>query len=77
MAIASVKASGSDGSGAANTMDGKLNTRWSAFGKGQWIQYDLAATKRWAGSISPGIWEIGADTVPRHCSGSEQRSQWG
>jgi hypothetical protein len=53
MVIASVKASDSHGNGAANTMDRNLNTCLSAFGKGQWIQYDLGATKRWAGSASP------------------------
>jgi hypothetical protein len=29
----------------ANTLDGNLETRWSASGQGQWIQYDLGATK--------------------------------
>ncbi|RKH04712.1 carbohydrate-binding protein [Corallococcus sp. CA053C] len=43
----SVKASGDDGAGsvAANSMDDKLDTRWSSLGKGQWIDYDLGATK--------------------------------
>lgn len=43
----SVKASGDDGTGsvAANTLDDKLDTRWSSLGKGQWIDYDLGADK--------------------------------
>lgn len=36
-----VTASGDDGNVAANTLDNNLNTRWSASGDGQWIQYCL------------------------------------
>ncbi|WP_062065396.1 polysaccharide lyase family 7 protein [Cellvibrio sp. OA-2007] len=39
-----VTSSGSDGNVAANTIDNNLNTRWSANGIGQWIQYDLGGT---------------------------------
>lgn len=37
----SVTASSNDGDIPANTLDGSLSTRWSAYGDGQWIQYDL------------------------------------
>ncbi|MCY1045700.1 heparin lyase I family protein [Corallococcus sp. bb12-1] len=49
----SVKASGDDGTGsiATNSMDDKLDTRWSSLGKGQWIDYDLGSTKA-VGAIS-------------------------
>jgi hypothetical protein len=42
---ASVTDSTDDGNVAANTVDGNLATRWSASGDGQWIQFDLGATK--------------------------------
>ncbi len=42
---AAVTASGHDGNLPANSVDGNLATRWSASGDGQWIQYDLGATK--------------------------------
>ena len=37
-----ITASTDDGNIAANTIDKDLNTRWSAEGDGNWIQYDLA-----------------------------------
>lgn len=42
-AAITVKASGDDGHVAANTLDDSLaaESRWSAYGDGQWIQYDL------------------------------------
>ena len=40
-----VTASRDDGNVPANTLDGNLNTRWSAQGNGQWIQYDFGCTK--------------------------------
>lgn len=40
-----VVASSDDGNVAANTLDGKPNTRWSAEGAGQWIHYDLGTAK--------------------------------
>lgn len=39
----SVTASGDDGNGPANTLDGNLGSRWSANGSGVWIEYDLGA----------------------------------
>ncbi|MBO9636524.1 MAG: discoidin domain-containing protein, partial [Chitinophagaceae bacterium] len=36
-----VTASGDDGNVAANVLDNDLNTRWSASGDGQWIQFCL------------------------------------
>ena len=41
----SVLASGNDGNVQANTMDDRLDTRWSNLGKGSWIDYDLGTTK--------------------------------
>lgn len=38
-----VTASGSDSNLPENTLDNDLNTRWSANGNGQWIQYDLGS----------------------------------
>ncbi|GIP38684.1 hypothetical protein J31TS4_19640 [Paenibacillus sp. J31TS4] len=40
-----VTASGDDGNVALNTVDGNLETRWSADGDGQWIKYDLGSSK--------------------------------
>ncbi len=37
-----VTASGDDGNVPENTLDGSMNTRWSAEGDGVWIQYELA-----------------------------------
>lgn len=41
----SVTASGDDGNVAENTLDNDLNTRWSAQGDGQWIQYEFDSLK--------------------------------
>ncbi|QSQ27496.1 heparin lyase I family protein [Pyxidicoccus parkwayensis] len=46
----SVIASGNDGNLPANTMDDRLDTRWSNLGKGSWIDYDLGATKSVSGA---------------------------
>ena len=40
-----VTASTSDTNVPANTIDGSLSTRWSGFGDGAWIQYDLGTTR--------------------------------
>jgi hypothetical protein len=40
-----VTASTHDGNVPANSVDHNLATRWSANGSGQWIQYDLGATR--------------------------------
>ena len=42
---AGVSASATDGNLPGNTVDGNLGTRWSANGDGQWIRYDLGATR--------------------------------
>ena len=42
---AAVVASTNDGNVPANTVDNNLATRWSASGDGQWIRYDLGATR--------------------------------
>jgi hypothetical protein len=41
-----VSASADDGNVAANAVDGRLDTRWSAFGDGQWLRFDLGANRR-------------------------------
>jgi hypothetical protein len=48
----SVIAKGDDGAGsvATNTLDDRLDTRWSSLGKGQWIDYDLGAQKTVSGA---------------------------
>jgi hypothetical protein len=46
----SVLASGNDGNLPGNSMDDRLDTRWSSFGKGQWIDYDLGASKSVTGA---------------------------
>ena len=43
---AMVSASTNDGNLPVNTVDNDLNTRWSASGVGQWIQYDLLSLHR-------------------------------
>ena len=40
-----VTAKGHDGNVPANTVDDRLDTRWSNLGVGSWIDYDLGATK--------------------------------
>jgi hypothetical protein len=44
-AASGVTGSTHDGNLPANTVDGNLATRWSANGDGQWVRYDLGATK--------------------------------
>src|SRR5438034_320993 len=39
--VVSVVASANDGNIPQNTLDNNLATRWSAYGDGQWIRYDL------------------------------------
>jgi hyaluronate lyase len=41
----SVTASAHDGNLPSNTLDGNPATRWSAFGDGQWIQYDFGVPR--------------------------------
>jgi unsaturated chondroitin disaccharide hydrolase len=43
--VTGVIASATDGFPATNTTDGRLATRWSATGDGQWIQYDLGSSQ--------------------------------
>jgi hypothetical protein len=45
-----VTASGNDGNVPGNTLDDRLDTRWSNLGKGSWITYDLGATKNLSGA---------------------------
>jgi chitinase len=46
IAGSAVSASANDGNVPANTVDGSLSTRWSASGDGQWIKFDLGASKK-------------------------------
>ncbi|MFP2933657.1 heparin lyase I family protein [Pyxidicoccus sp. 3LG] len=46
----SVIANGNDGNVPANTLDDRMDTRWSQLGKGAWIDYDLGATKSVGGA---------------------------
>jgi hypothetical protein len=41
-----VTASADDGNVAANLVDGSLATRWSASGDGQWVRFDLGASRK-------------------------------
>lgn len=43
--VSSVTASGDDGNAPSNTRDGSFSTRWSSFGVGQYIQFDLGTAK--------------------------------
>jgi len=43
LSAASVVASADDGNVPQNSLDNNLATRWSAYGDGQWIRYDLGA----------------------------------
>ncbi len=45
LAVKQVRASSHQPELSRNTLDGDLNTRWSAPGKGQWIEYDLGERK--------------------------------
>jgi hypothetical protein len=45
-----VLASGHDGNVPGNTLDDRLDTRWSNLGKGSWIDYDLGANKALTGA---------------------------
>jgi hypothetical protein len=44
--VALANASSDDGNVPANAIDGKLDTRWSAFGKGQFLRLDLGTAKK-------------------------------
>jgi len=45
LTAASVIANGNDGNVPGNTLDDRLDTRWSRFGKGSWIDYDLGSLR--------------------------------
>ncbi|HEX8700942.1 MAG TPA: discoidin domain-containing protein, partial [Myxococcaceae bacterium] len=49
LTASSVIASGNDGNLPANTLDDRLDTRWSNFGRGSWIDYDLGSSKTISG----------------------------
>lgn len=49
LAVASVIASGHDGNVPENTLDGRLDTRWSNLGKGSWIDYDIGTVAKVGG----------------------------
>lgn len=50
LAVSSVIAVGHDGNGPANTLDDRLDTRWSHLGPGSWIDYDLGAERSIVGA---------------------------
>lgn len=43
--VRAVTAIGHDGNVPANTLDNRLRTRWSHYGRGSWIQYDLGVER--------------------------------
>ncbi|SHK35682.1 F5/8 type C domain-containing protein [Reichenbachiella agariperforans] len=45
LSVSSVSASADDGNVPTNTLDGDLDTRWSANGSGQYITYDLGSSQ--------------------------------
>jgi len=45
MTASSVIASGHDGNVPGNTLDDRIDTRWSNFGKGSWIDFDLGTSR--------------------------------
>lgn len=44
LSVLAVRASGSDENVPQNTLDGNMSTRWSNFGYGSWIEYDVATS---------------------------------
>ena len=46
LVVTEVTAKSDDGNVPSNTLDEDLETRWSAFGEGQYITYDLGASKK-------------------------------
>jgi GH18 family chitinase len=67
-----VTASADDGNVPANTVDGNLATRWSASGDGQWILYDLGASKTvtqlkiafYSGDVRTSTFDVQVGTSP-------------
>ncbi len=53
----SMLASGNDGNVPQNTLDDRLDTRWSHFGKGSWIDYDLGSLRAISGAAI--AWHLG------------------
>ncbi|MGZ3461751.1 MAG: heparin lyase I family protein, partial [Archangium sp.] len=50
LSVASVISNGEEeGNAASNTLDGRLDTRWSRLGKGSWIDYDLGSERSISG----------------------------
>jgi hypothetical protein len=45
LTASSVISSGNDGNVPGNTLDDRLDTRWSNLGKGSWIDYDLGSSR--------------------------------
>ncbi|HSP80653.1 MAG TPA: heparin lyase I family protein [Myxococcaceae bacterium] len=48
--VSTVRAIGDDGNVPGNTLDDRLDTRWSSLGKGSWLDYDLGAEHDLSGS---------------------------
>src|SRR5436309_772177 len=69
LSVLSVTASGNDGNVPQNTLDNNLATRWSAYGDGQWIRYDLGALTAIDGvNIAWYLGDSGGDGLYRHDS---------
>jgi unsaturated chondroitin disaccharide hydrolase len=45
LSVIAVSASSDDGNVPKNVLDNNLSTRWSAYGNGQWIKFDLGTSK--------------------------------
>lgn len=76
-AAITVKSSGDDGHVAANTLDGSLaaESRWSAYGDGQWIQYDLGG-KSLVKSVNIAFYQGDARTAYFDILVSNDAKQW-
>ncbi len=58
LSVSSVTASGSEAiNPPANTVDDRLDTRWSNLGKGSWINYDLGSSRSLSGTAI--AWHLG------------------
>ncbi|HLL04948.1 MAG TPA: heparin lyase I family protein [Myxococcaceae bacterium] len=49
LTASSVIASGNDGNLPANTLDDQLGTRWSNYGRGSWVDFDLGSSRAMSG----------------------------
>ena len=73
--VAVISASTDDGNVPANTLDSNLDTRWSAQGDGQWIQYDFPAAYQVA-SVAVSFYAGTARTTPFDVQTSFDGTTW-